>query len=106
MKLYSVQVPEFFRASLPGSKDIQLFKGAAGIQVICSIDPTKFGFLKHVSVSKPDQYPTWDELIDIRNQLFPADVDCMMVMPKAADYVNVHENCFHIWQCPAEWGIM
>ncbi len=70
-----------------------------------TIDNTpKWGNLKHVSVSRSDHYPGWDELLAIKDKHF-GDIDCMMIMPKKKDYINLHPFCFHIWQCPERWGI-
>ena len=75
------------------------------IAVICSEDNTpKWGWLKHVSISRADRFPSWEEILEIKEQLF-GDVDCMMIMPKKEDYVNVHQFCFHVWKTPQEWGI-
>lgn len=82
------------------------YMGTNGIGVVMSEDNTpKWGKLKHVSISKPDRYPTWDEIIAIKLLLFGDRKDAMMVMPKREDYVNVHKFCFHIWECPEEWGL-
>ena len=73
--------------------------------VLSSEDNTpKWGWLKHISVSRHDRYPSWKEILEVKQQLF-GDVDCMMIMPKKEDYVSVHPNCFHIWKTPQDWGI-
>lgn len=76
-----------------------------GLTVIVSRDQTPHGSLLHVSISRRDRYPTWGEIKAIREAFYDADVDVMMVMPKKADYVNLHKNCFHLWQTPASWGL-
>lgn len=77
-----------------------------GLSVIASIDDTpRFGPLLHVSLAWPDRNPTWGEITAVRGAFFPRDVDAMMVMPRAEDYVNVHAYCFHLWQTPTEWGM-
>jgi hypothetical protein len=59
----------------------------------------------HLSIAHPTRYPTWDEVVEARYRLVPA-AEMAMVLPKLADYVNLHENCFHLWECavPVEWG--
>ena len=79
-----------------------------GCTVIYSLDdtgPDKFGPLRHVSLSRKFGFPTWLQILQVKDKWF-GDIDCMMVLPKKKDYVNVHDNCFHIWECPEEWGIM
>jgi hypothetical protein len=76
-----------------------------GLKVIATIDPTHHGELVHVSISHRDRFPTWDEITSLRHAFYASDVDVMMVLPRASDYVNVHENCFHLYQTPTAWGI-
>jgi hypothetical protein len=50
----------------------------------------------HFSISCPDRDPTWEEIAAARYALLPKLRDCVMVLPPEADYVNVHEHCFHV----------
>jgi hypothetical protein len=88
------------------SREIRQYATADGLAVIRSIDPTPHGELLHASVSRRDRYPSWDEIHAVRDIVFPKDVDVMMMLPRAGDYVNVHPNCFHLWQTPKEWGVL
>ena len=88
-----------------GSEWVKAFDSLSGLSVLFSSDKTPKGVLKHISISHFDRYPTWDELLEIKNQLL-GDIDAMMVMPKKKYYVNVSKNCFHIWETPTEWGIL
>ena len=78
----------------------------SGLQVIASYDRTQHGELLHVSISRRDRYPTWGEIKAVREAFFEADEDVMMLLPKRAHYVNVHPNCFHLWQTPTAWNVM
>lgn len=54
----------------------------------------------HLSISHPGRYPNWDEIAEARDKLLPADLAFVMLLPAAWDtYVNVHPNCFHLWEC-------
>ena len=54
----------------------------------------------HLSISHPRRYPNWDEISEAREKLLPADLAFVMLLPAAWDeYVNVHPNCFHLWEC-------
>ena len=76
-----------------------------GLSIICSIDFTdEWGPLKHISISHPKRLPFWHDVVEIKDRLM-GDIDAMMVMPKSEDYVNLHNYCFNIWQCPQDWGI-
>ena len=77
-----------------------------GLQVIASLDESPHGDLLHVSISYAWKNPKWAELIAVREAFFPKSIDCMMVMPREEDYVNLREHCFHIWQCPGAWRLM
>lgn len=52
----------------------------------------------HMSVSHPDRYPTWDEIITIWRWLAGTEVEGVIVLPRGQDYVNFHNNCFHVWE--------
>lgn len=83
----------------------EAFRTDTGLGILKSIDNTpKWGPLKHVSISREDRYPNWDEILRVKDFFF-GNIDCMMVIPKSKNYVNVHPNCFHIWQTPQEWNI-
>ncbi len=50
----------------------------------------------HLSISCEDRYPTWDEIAEARYKLMPKDSDVVMHLPPESEYVNVHENTFHL----------
>jgi len=54
--------------------------------------------LWHLSISCPDRYPTWDEIKDARYSLLPMGLTFAMLLPPMNEYVNVHPNCFHLWE--------
>lgn len=52
----------------------------------------------HISVVPPTtRLPTWGEMLAARH-LAPDDVTMAYVFPPAAEYVNLVENCLHLWQ--------
>lgn len=62
--------------------------------VIVSIDA---GFW-HLSVSHPKRYPSFDEIRDVRYKYLPNNITVAMLFPPKEEYVNLHPNCFHLWQ--------
>ena len=53
---------------------------------------------EHVSVSRKDRPPLWDEMCQIK-ALFWGPEDCVVQFhPPEADYVNNHPNCLHLWR--------
>jgi hypothetical protein len=80
-----------------------------GLQVIASLDratphTTWNKPLLHVSISRRDRYPSWEEIGAVKSAFF-GNTDACMILPRTEDYVSVHENCFHLWQIPVVWGI-
>lgn len=51
----------------------------------------------HCSVSRPDRYPSWDDIMAVKNLFIGEDNEAIQVLPKKPEYVNLHKNCFHIW---------
>ena len=102
MKFKPIDIPVCFA---PGQRNAKAFITDTNITIIVSIDDTpKWGDLKHVSAAHRKRLLFWNELLEIKEYFF-GDIDCMMVMPKKADYINLHKFTFHIWECPEEWGI-
>lgn len=56
--------------------------------------------LWHLSISHPKRYPTWDEIKDARYSLLPLGVTFAMLLPPQSEYVNIHHNCFHLFELP------
>lgn len=68
-------------------------------------DTEKWGPLLHVSLSYPDHDPTWEEIKLVRAAFFPPQIDAMILLPRASNYINIHPHCFHLWQCMEHWNI-
>jgi hypothetical protein len=49
----------------------------------------------HLSISHESRNPTWEEQRDARYALIPDGIYMVMILPPKAEYVNVHEFCFH-----------
>ena len=52
----------------------------------------------HISISHPSRLPTWDEIKYIRYNLALNKKNMAMFLPPKEKYVNVDENCFHLWE--------
>jgi len=56
------------------------------------------GGWEHVSVSRPDSTPSWEEMSFIKS-LFWSDDDFVVQMhPPKADHINNHNHCLHLWR--------
>lgn len=52
----------------------------------------------HLSISHPTRYPTYEEIKQARYQFIPNEVTMAMIFPPKEQFVNLHPNCFHLWQ--------
>lgn len=53
---------------------------------------------EHVSVSRKQHPPNWEEMCWVKDQ-FWHDGECVMQLhPPKASYVNNHPNCLHLWK--------
>lgn len=53
---------------------------------------------EHVSVSRKDRCPTWDEMCQIKD-MFWGEEDCVVQYhPPRSEYVNMHPYCLHLWR--------
>jgi len=52
----------------------------------------------HVSFSRVDRTPSYEETCRVRHAFFPADAVVVQVFPPIREHVNIHENTLHLWQ--------
>lgn len=65
-----------------------------GCTVIVTIDAGSY----HMSIAHTKRYPTWDEIKKARYMYCPSNITMAMMLPPLEEYVNVHKNCFHLWE--------
>lgn len=65
--------------------------------IICS---TGAGW-EHVSVApyRKNITPSWDDMCMIKDIFFKDDEAVIQIHPPKAEYVNLKENCLHLWRC-------
>ncbi len=68
-----------------------------GFTVMFTVENYGTSAYQHLSISRKDRYPTWDEIVLFRSLFFDDDDEVIQVIPKESNYVNVHDNCFHLW---------
>jgi hypothetical protein len=68
---------------------------------------------EHVSVSFKTRCPKWDEMCYIKDLFFNEDEVVVQYHPKKSEYVNLHNNCLHMWRCidvemptPPNWMVL
>lgn len=56
--------------------------------------------LYHLSISRPNRHPSWDDIKAARYRLLPHDLTFGVLLPPPEEYVNVPEqdHVFHAWQ--------
>lgn len=91
---------EILRRGAPEVNGIAWFTTDTGLKVVRSVDTTEHGTLLHLSISHPERYPTWEELKACKAYFFGDAKDAVMVFPREALWVNIHANCFHLWELP------
>ena len=58
------------------------------------------GLLKpchHVSVSRKGKPIKWNDIVYVKELFMGEEVEAFHIIPKRSEYVNIHQNCFHIW---------
>lgn len=65
-----------------------------------SVCVAKEDSLWHISISVPYRHPTWDEIYTAWYDLVPdaAGITGAILLPRKTEYVNIHQNCFHVFQ--------
>jgi hypothetical protein len=94
-KYKSINVDHIKKHVPPEVEDFQGFMTDKGIQIFRSIDHGRY----HMSISRQDRYPTWDEIKDARENLLPLGKHFVMALPPPQHYINTYSNCFHLWEC-------
>lgn len=56
-----------------------------------------FGW-EHVSVSRNDRTPTWDEMCQIKDMFWDKSDCVVQYHPPESSYVNIHSHCLHLWR--------
>jgi hypothetical protein len=52
----------------------------------------------HVSVSRSNRCPNWPEMEFIKRKFFKDDETVMQLHVPAADHINYHPYCLHLWR--------
>lgn len=65
---------------------------------IATVKFTKAMNWEHLSVSFPDETPSWDDMQSMKEMFWKDDEECFQLHPKKENYINNHEHCLHIWR--------
>ena len=53
---------------------------------------------EHVSVSRPDRCPTWEEMCKVKEMFWRDDETVIQFHPRKDKNINNHEYCLHLWK--------
>lgn len=74
------------------------YETAAGLRILVSIDRMESGDRwLHVSVTRRERMPTWEELREVKNLLIGREKEAAQILPRESEYVDVHRYCLHLW---------
>jgi len=90
----SVPIP--FGLASAMEKDVRAFSFGDCIVFVGSTEHDGW----HMSISCSDRYPTWDEIAHARYTLLSDDLNMVMMLPPHNEYVNLHNNTFHLYEAP------
>lgn len=96
------RVPERFRVQVPGYPPGDEQNGCFVVkvkhgQVLRIIASNGMGW-EHVSVSRSDRIPTWDEMCQVKAMFWEPEDCVIQYHPPESEYVNNHANCLHLWR--------
>lgn len=95
-ELREVPIPQNVAQLLePGSRAYRMGR--------CQIIVSKQRAGWHLSVSRPERLPTWEEMRDARYALVPDEATMALLLPPKSEYVNVHDYCLQMYEIPGEY---
>ena len=53
---------------------------------------------EHVSLSRARRPPHWAEMEQVKHMFFKPDECAMQLHVPAADHIDTHPNCLHLWR--------
>jgi len=95
------KVPGVLRQLNPFSTHLAVYT-MGGCSIIVAREPAGLHaeMLWHLSISRTDRHPSWDEIKTVRYRLLPEALCLGMLLPPAEFYVNVEaqDHVFHLWE--------
>jgi hypothetical protein len=64
----------------------------------CNVYVSRDAGLLHLSISRKDRLPSYDEVKSARYQFMSEAKYVVQIFPPEEDFVNVHEFCLHLWE--------
>lgn len=74
----------------------------AGANILVAREPAGMNgmLIWHLSISRPNRHPSWDDIKAARYRLLPLDRTFGMLLPPPGEYINVpaQDHVFHLWE--------
>jgi hypothetical protein len=64
----------------------------------CRILISKDAGLWHMSISRSDRSPSYDEIKKARYMFLPNEITVAQLFPPKEEFVNLHPFCHHLWE--------
>lgn len=94
------EIPSHLPLAIIDPDKSTLFTSKDGLRLFISLElHEKEEKWLHVSVSRRDRNPSWEDLKEVKDAFIGPDKVAVQVLPRAKDYINIHEFCFHLWHC-------
>lgn len=68
----------------------------------CRILVTKDFGKWHLSISREDRSPSYDEIKEARYALLPDDITMAQIFPPKKEFVNFHPYCHHLFEIDSD----
>ena len=59
----------------------------------------------HASIARADKMASYEDLCKLKEEFLGADAKAIQVFPPAAEHVNIHTNCLHLFSCVDDDGL-
>jgi hypothetical protein len=56
----------------------------------------------HVSFSLRDRIPSYEQMMWVRQTIFPSTLKVLQIFPPLDEHYSFHPNCLHLWACLEE----
>lgn len=89
-----------YRSDVPVIDGGRSYSGPADLAVVESIGvEVDARRRQHVSVSRADRLPSWDDLLLVKRLFLGHDATALQVLPPSGKHISYHPYCLHLWVC-------
>jgi len=68
-----------------------------GLRVCVEVEMNESDRWIHVSLSRPDRIPTYNDLKLVKELFIGADRKAIQILPSRSEHYNLHEFCLHLY---------